>query len=485
MSQFAANANVPDKLHIELMEEQRQVMMNYLSEPDEVLKDMNVVATLWCDPERNNDKAVGGTGCWGSNIIDVRLESRRFRKTADGNKVPGSETRWELCQILQHGTNHEDHRTVIDADSFYMITADDDGGNKARKSLKEITKNVKRFFPSEGLEKPKMTVERVAVGHRMAFVPVPKDTDVWAVEVRYVSFGYNTVSKEFPKNLLLFGDTMNCSIFSERPGHSDGFQPMYHVLRTSVGGHENEEPKMRCFATSVEATDRSIKNIGTETVEESAAAAASGRGTQVRTGPASLPGTSSCAWHVAIPIEAPAPAMGLRCFGEDDGAIYRSLGSIDDDDDDGIASEDRVRPGEPAKRASAREARIGIGTYVEDATKIAVESPVATSGPAIASSISIMCIPMGTVPSKECVVDAAAFIKKRYRQTNEVGAATEVRSRFFQEAVDTGLTVNGPVSKKSKSEIEAVFKCKMIFPGTNEEPEIAQGRPLLTGVPTD
>ena len=332
--------NFPDAMQRKLMDEQRRVMMGYVAETNEALvvakarlvrckrlldrsnpdqmrevaeaeaeirecerivaalKDMMVADVLWCDPERTNDTAFGGFGCWGSNITDVRLQHRKYQKDAGGNKITGTETEWLFCQILMMGNNTQDTRTVLDAENFYLITADDDGSNKARKSLKEITTNLKRFFPSEGLETPRMRVDRVAVAHRMAFVPVPADSDRWAVEVRYVCLGYNTMTESAPKNLLFFGDTMNLSVFAEKPGRAAGFQPLYTNLRTSVTGQgeEDGEAKMRSFATAVEPTNRTIKNIGIETAEESAAAAAAGKGTQVRTGPASLKGTSSCAW---------------------------------------------------------------------------------------------------------------------------------------------------------------------------------------------
>ena len=550
---FAAGANLPDQLHIKNMEEQRVAVMGYLREAEqlvkdaeaklrraahedaaaaqreldaakaelEVLKGMEVVSVMWCDPERTDDTSVGGFGCWGGDITDVRLEARRYRKDAEGNKVSGTETRWELCQILQVGSNTKDTRTVLDADHFFMITADDDGSNKARKSLKDITTNFKRFNPSENLERPQMRVDRVAVAHRMAFVPVPKDTNTWAVEVRYVCFGYNTTSASAPKNILLFGDTMNTSVFCEEPGRQVGFQPLYTKLRTSINlaGEDENETKMRCFATAVEATDRSIKNIGTETAEESAAAAAAGKGTQVRTGPATLKGTSSCAWHVAIPIQPPPPAPppptahGTRI---DDrlrslaagGMIYRSLGEeapsqVEDEDmdendddaapvyrsaaaltDDGVAAEDRVDSGAPAKRASAKEARIGIGTHVEDAKPFAVKNPVAKPTPAIATAIYIMTVPMATIPDKETILDSCTMLKQRHKQSNEIG--DEVEDRLSQQAVDAGLSLKGPLSKKAKTEIETSLGQKILAPGTVEGPPvIAQGRPCLAGVPVD
>ena len=541
---IAAGANVPDALHLKIMSEQKAVMTgdiaqtkalyeaakqelatltarvgaisldqqrvspeiaNLVQKVEELrvehdtLKDVEVLDTMWCDPERTDDTAFGGAGCWGDNITDVRLESRRYRKDAKGNKIPGSETRWELCQILQRGSRTKDSRNVMDSNKFHMITADDDGGNKARKNLEEITGNSKRFFPSKGLNQPKLKVNSVAVAHRMAFVPVPRDTEGWAVEVRYVCFGYNTVEETSPKNMLLFGDTMNTSLSSEMPGFKNGFHPVYTEVLTSVGGAatENDAPTMRCFATAVEATNRTIKNIGTETAEESAAAAAAGKGTQVRTGPASVKPTSSSAWIVQIPIEEKPPVHGVRLRGASSGGvIYRSMADIGaedqegepdsepDEPNDGISKDDRVRPGAPSKRTAAKEGRIGIGTYVQDAKPLPIDNPIAKSNPAIATEVLIMTVPMGTVPDKETLLDASTMLKQRYKQASEIG--TDVDDRLSQAAVDAGLTTQSPLKKKAKTEIEQAVGCKIFAPGGGNGPaEIAQGRPLLTGLPAE
>jgi len=543
---IAASANVPDELHLKIMEEERAVMMSDIADvtasyaaaklklraltaaagdapldqqpvsaeianlvqeverlriENDTLKDIEVIATAWNDPSRTDDTAFGGSGCWGSNIVDDRLETRLYRKDNDGNKIPGSETIWQLCQMIQDGSRVKDSRNVVDADQFFLITADADGSNKARKSLKNVTSNAKRFFPCKGLDKPNLTVGRVAVAHRMAFVPVPKDTAGWAVEVRYVSFGYNTTDEKNPKNVTLFGDSMNTTLSSEKPGFKDGFSPKYTEITTTIGGAANEPAKMRCFATAVEATDRSIKDMGTETAEQSAAAAAVGKGTSVRTGPSSVKPTSSSAWLVHIPIKDKRPEIGVRLRGG--GAIYRSLGSLPgnesegeaihqtlsaearDEPDDGIAAEDRVPRGAASKRTSAKEGRVGIGTVVQDASLLPVDSPEADGDIAVAMEVLIMTIPRGTVPSKETFLDGASMLKQRFRQASEI-ANCVVEDRLSQVAVDAGLTVASPLKKKAKTEIEQAVGAKIFAPGSeNEAIEIAKGRPLLTGVPVE
>lgn len=501
--------NFPDPVHTKLMNEQRGECMKHLSElasddaTRETVKDCSMLSTMWCDSNRTDDLDEGGTGCFGAGITDVRVESRRYKKDAQGNKIPGSETQWALCQVLQVGSNLNDPRSVINAEHFRLVTADDDGSNKKLRSLKDITANAKALFPSDGLENPKLEVEKVAVAHRMAFVPIPSAESGWACEVRYVCLGYNTVTEKDPAHALLFGDTMNCSLFSEEPGRN-GFQPLYTKLLTSIDpatGYDGGEANYSCFATSVEATNRTIKNIGTETAEESAAAAAQGKGTQVRTGPITMVGTSSAAWHVAVALERTAPAtrsgddeapVWCSLGADDEAPAWRSCNSGEDEDmeDDGFDPEfaPSARGGKPI-HIDAKEGRIGLGSYVCEAKPLPHKNPVAQKRPAIATSVAIMTVPMGAVPSKETIQHACAELKKRHSLTTQLG--TEVASRMSAEAVEAGLTTKGPLSEKTVEEIEKTVgkhNIENVAPYSKRAKTtsvISQGRPLVTGVPVD
>ena len=509
--------NLPDPVHSKLMNEQRSECMKHLSELSldaasrDTVKDCSMVDVQWCDTNRTNDLAEGGTGCYGSGITDVRVESRRYKRDAQGQTIPGSETQWALCQVLQLGSNINDTRSVINAEHFRLVTAEDDGSNKKLRSLKDITANAKALFPSDGLEKPKLEVDKVAVAHRMAFVPIPSAESGWACEVRYVCLGYSTVTEDNPAHALLFGDTMNCSLFSEEPGHK-GFQPLYTKLTSSIDpatGYDGGEAKYGCFATSVESTNRTIKNLGTETAEESAAAAAQGKGTQVRTGPITMVGSSSAAWHVAVALEKTnqsMPSMGMpgtapafRSLGADDDGgdtVFRSCGaSLSDDDckpteDNGFDAEyaPSARGGKPI-HVSAKEGRIGLGSYVCEAKKFAHKNPVAQKRPAIATSVAIFCVPMGTVPNKETMQHACAELKKRHAQTTQLG--TEIASRMSAEAVEAGLATKGPLSEQTVEDLEKtvgtdnIAKVAPYSKRAKITSVISQGRPCVTGVPLD
>ena len=490
--------NVPDKAHTKLMDEQRAEMLGSLatykndSQTREIVDLIEILTTMWCDPSRK------AGSCWGDNITDVRLECRRFKVDAEGKKIPSTESGWTMCQIMQLGSNFSDTRTVIPAEKFNLVVADDDGNNKRIKNLKEITEQSKDLFPSEELKDgTKLGVKDVAVAYRMAFVPIPDANSGWSAEVRYVCYGYNTMTAAKPKNALLFGDTMNTSIEQELPGHQVGFQPLYTKVHspfdplTGAGA----EAKTRCFATSVEATDRSIADIGTETKAESAAAAAAGKGTQVSTGPCWDTKSSSAAWHIAVPLEdaiveedshvyrsaADAPSrVSLNASGNSEPS-FRSLGANDEDAFDPAALA-AARAGTPL-RLEAKEGRIGIGTYVCDATPLPHKIPVAKSTPAIATSIAIMTIPMGATPDDATILQACKELKKRHKLTANLGV--EIVSRASEEAVKAGLSTDAPHSKRTLDELEKTIGAEKAegIAKENKVQMIAAGRPLLAGVP--
>jgi hypothetical protein len=483
---YASAPNLPTEEHTKLMNAQRDEMLGSIathkkdSQTREIVDLIEILTTMWCDPSRK------AGSFWGDDITDVRLEYRTFKVDAEGKKIAKTESGWAMCQIMQLGSNFNDTRTVIPADKFNVVIADDDGGNKRIKNLKDVTEQAKDLFPSEELKDgTNLGIKDVAVAYRMAFVPIPKADSGWQCEVRYVCYGYNTMTASKPKNALLFVDAMNTSIEQEKPGYEVGFQPLYTKVHSPFDPltGASTEAKTRCFATSVEATDRSIADIGTETKAESAAAAAAGKGTQVRTGPCWDTASSSAAWHIAVPLE---DAIVYRGGAEEQGGAFRSLGADDNRLDDAMdpAALAAARAGTPL-RAEAKEGRIGIGTYVCDATPLPHKVPVAKSTPAIATSIAIMTIDMGTTPDDATVLQACKELKKRHKLTANLGV--EIVSRASEEAVKAGLSTDAPHSKRTLGELEKTVGAEKIkgISKENKVQMISPGRPLLAGVPLD
>jgi len=511
MYNASSTRNVPDAVMLKLMEEQRSICASHLevwredANARETVNDCHMLGTMWCDTDRCDDTEEGGSGCLGAGITDVRVESRRYKTDVNGNKIPGSETEWALCQVLQMGTNINDPRGIISSEHFKLVTADADGSNKKLRTLKDITGNAKALFPMEELETPKLEVDKVAVAHRMAFVPMPSAESGWSCEVRYVCYGYNTMDDEDPAHAILFGDTMNTSLFTEESGAKVGWQPIYTKLLTNLDpatGRSSEETKYGCYATSVEETNRTLKNIGTETAEESAAAAAKGKGTQVRTGPITLKGTSSAAWHVAVGLERTRAVPCPSSFGNSDEPAFRSLsgaedsgdghvyrGCSSDDDDDGFDPQyaPSARGGVPVQ-VEAKEGRIGLGSFVCEAKPLPAKNPVAQKRPAVATSVAIMTVPMGAVPDKETLRQACAELKKRHELTAEIG--THVASRLSAEAVEAGLTTKGPLAEETAEELGKTFGKQGMeraapYPKKAKTEVISRGRPCVVGVPLD
>jgi len=494
--------NLPDPVHTALMVQQRNELVHMLSafkldsSTHDIVNLVEVLSTMWCDPSRAKDS------CFGDKIIDVRLEKRMLQRDEEGNKI--NETAWTMCQIIQMGSNYDDPRAVVPADQFELVVADDDGENKRMVNLKELTAQAKEFFPSEGFEEPKLEVDKVAVAFRVAFVPLPSADSGWEAEIRYVAYGYNTDRQEDPANVILFADTMNTSAFQEQPGCQVGFQSFYSKLTTTNDpetGATDAPLKTRCFATAVEATDREFEDIGTEKVSMSAAAAADGKGTQVRTGPICIPPSSIIAWHIAIGIakEEPAPVYRSGLGGFSSNAAppqYTNLSANADDDQpppefrslsggnedqgfDPTVQAAMARSGGKAVFVAGKEGRIGLGTFVEDAKPLPKKSPVATSGPAIATCINIMTVPMGTVPDKKTLLEACKFIKARHKQTVKLG--TDVASRHSDASVEAGLSTTAPLSKRTLDCLEKTIGSDAVKGLAKRN--ISKGRPLISGMP--
>ena len=138
LSDCHPSPNLPDKVHSELMDKQRMEMLNSLdslkkdSTTSEYANLIEIMTTMWCDPSRK------AGSCWGDDITDVRLEYRRFRVDAEGKKVTGTDSHWSMCQIMTLGNNFNDMRTVIPADKFNLVVADDDGNNKRIKKSERV-----------------------------------------------------------------------------------------------------------------------------------------------------------------------------------------------------------------------------------------------------------------------------------------------------------------------------------------------------------
>ena len=386
---------VPDALQLQLLDEQRRAIVGYEVEAQTALAN---AAHLHVTEVRDCALAVEGFKdvTVARTAFGPALQHRKYQKDALGRRITGTETNWQLAQAVVLNA-----RTVVDAEQFFVVTADDDGCNRTRRSLKNVTSNLKRSFPSIGLVAPRTSVARVAVAHRLAFVPVPSDQTRWAVDVRHVCYGYGA---DAPKHMLLLSDTTNTSLAFETPGAAHGFTPMYTTLRC-CGDDGGGGSKLRNFATDVTVP---MPHDQQQQQPE--------RGSQVRTGPSSLTPTSSCVWHVAIP---------LLHSGAQEAVAAAAPAAVSDNDDD---SPEAAAPRRVCWRASranpppvcAREARTGIGSFIEDAEQTSITSPVADGTPAIATAMYIMTVEAGVIaPDKQSVLDASRFLKKRARQSNE------------------------------------------------------------------
>ena len=305
---------------------------------------------------------------------------------------------------------------------------------------------------------------------------------------------------------------MNTSIHAEQPGRTTGFQPLPMKMLTykNSRGEAETTPVQRYYATGIEATNRDMKHLGTESAAESEAAIKLGKGAQVHIGPVTSRPSSSTNYLFTVPIKPtppPPPVIGKRVAttthsssGNADELPFRSLGDdeyyegyderpkyrggmLSGDNDDGVAADDRVGAGAPLPTSMAKEARLSIGQCLGDAPSLPISNHIAAPGVcANVDSLSIMCIRMNTKPSYECVVEGARFLKQCYERNKPIG--DEVKDRLSKKAMELGITTKeAPTSKKMKiAAAEQNYSKGLNASSSIAEPDVAIGQPYIAGV---
>ena len=259
------------------------------------------------------------------------------------------------------------------------------------------------------------------------------------------------------------------------------------------------------------ATERKIEDIGTETKEESRAAAAKGLGTQVDAGPVTWKG-QSCAlfvWQIpvepnppvaarglasAVPVGQPLSAAQAAAWAQpmivgagpdsdgDEPVHYRSCAALDSGSMPGAAEDDepvcyRSMAGAAGSarvpaRGTATEGRLSIGAYEGTAGPLNKTKLVAKNETSVCTPIFFTTVKSGSIPDKESIKQALKHSIRCHEQTLLVGKA--IHSRHDNEAsVEAGLTTQ--MTKQAKTEIECNTGATIF--------EKVHKTPVLTGVP--
>tara|TARA_B110001452_G_scaffold171371_1_gene143455 strand:+ start:12944 stop:14500 length:1557 start_codon:yes stop_codon:yes gene_type:complete len=455
------------------------------SDPD--LKGAVLKLVEWWDPERESGS------CFGNLCDDARLQFCWQKKDLHRNPIPDSATPWTDVHMLSNQNNWDDPRAIIDTEHCRFVKADPDGTNKTLVTGKHMIDNFRSVFRDEGLdaECDLTKTTKIAMGApRFAFIQEPPNFDEWLLKTRVVLFSYNTTNEADPKELIIVSDPMNSSIHLQKPGYM-GAQP----LPTKI---LNEDGEWETYSHQVTPTERKIEDIGTETKEESRAAAAKGLGTQVDAGPVTWKG-QSCAlfvWQIPVEPNPPVAARGLSRglgssvpvgqplsaaqaadWGDDDEPVHYRSAHAPGSESGGEADEPRYRGLDGGgirvpRRGTATEGRLSIGAYEGKAGPLHKTKLVARSETSICTPIFFTTVKPGSILDTESIKQALRHSVKCHEQTLQVGKA--IHSRHDNEAsVEAGLTTK--MTKQAKTEIECNTGVT-IFEKTHKTP-------VLTGVP--
>lgn len=442
------------------------------------LKGAQMLGVQYCDVGREKYTVVG------NNLNDFRVMSSWFEKDENGHEIPGTATPLALCHVMSETSNYEDGRATISTQHFNTVVADPDGTNKRYETLDNVLgSKFRTIFREEGLEQGcNMSTEQVAVAApRFAFIERPPDETKMGVKFVVTSWSYNTTNDANPKNMMLFCDPMNTSMHLETPGR-DGVQHLHTKVM-------NGEGQWKAYSSKITATSRTIENIGTETKEESRAAAARGEGTQVNLGPITWKGQSCASFVIQCELKGNAPVQAslssasipvgvpltneqyAQMHSSNDQPVYRSLADlVDDDDDDDDGAQFRSLSSEP-RRSVAVEGRTGIGSCEGDARKLTKTKLESAKKTCLATPVFFVMMDYGTSPSVDSMKQAYAHSKTCHDLTISIGK--NLHSRHSEEAEAEGLTA--PMTKIAKTEFTHNTGVKM---ETNANPT-----PVLTGVP--
>ena len=251
--------------------ELNQKMRNRADALSKLFKELGIplecLYTSWEDAMRAYGSAQG------PNITDVGLV---FRNQAGDTRSA------ETFGFKIRSGNFNEILIEIDARCFKIVVPDANGQNPRMVTLAYALENAGKLFKHAGLPEdcnlycPEYDNGNIKLRLDMIFAPQgEKATGAeWAAK-EFSLTGYNYQARE--KN------ARNIGLFSHPQGTScadDGNGKLY--LRPQVWDDAKKE--LAAFWTEAEDTGKTVQDMHTETAEESAAAAARGKGTAVRAG---------------------------------------------------------------------------------------------------------------------------------------------------------------------------------------------------------
>ena len=346
------------------------------------------VYTSWEDAER------AFYSCWGPNIADIGL----IYRTKAGKQVSETEV-LETYGFKCRSNNFNEMLVEIDARRFQMIVCDPNGQNPRSMLLAEVLKNAGKLFKHCGLPEDcnlyDETVDNGKVKLRMDLIFVPKgkveEGDKFATtEFALTKYSYQAQT----------GNARNIDFFS---------WPQGTTCSDDVSGQKFLRPQCLDEETGVfnefwigaENTGKSVQDMQTETAEESAAAAARGKGTAVRSGCFGWEKLPNMFYFIQVPRKQDAPKWRRKS-----GAFAWTPTAAKDGADDDLGVDEADYSGGPCYRSLSgttqaselESARLSRGSYAGKSQGVQSKTVERAKGETITVTCTMVVVVDGDGP---------------------------------------------------------------------------------------
>ena len=366
----------------------------------EALKKLNIplvcVYTSWDDAMRSMGS------CYGPNIADYGL---MFKNADDGTPF--------TYGFKVRSSNFNELLVEIDARRFKIVVCDKDGQNPRLEKLSDVLKNAGNLFShsgvAEGTDLYDPTVDDGKIKLRIETIYAPMGDNPTPGEPLKKQFCITKYSYQATdgnaRNLDLFSHCQGTTVSDDRSG----------VKRLQPEVWNAETGKNEAYWFEAEETGKCIKDLATETQEESAAAVARGKGMAVETGPPGWPRVPNIYYSIQVPLVQNKQAtfsgyencsLSGMSAENDDGPppAFRSLGASDGPEDS---------PPKRLKTAEATGVRLSRGDHAGDALGVLSKDIKRAKGEPITITASIVvAIPGDAAPSEKSIQEIYGFVQK-------------------------------------------------------------------------
>jgi len=368
----------------------------------EALKKLNIplvcVYTSWDDAMRSMGS------CYGPNIADYGL----MLKNGDGAPC--------TYGFKVRSSNFNELLVEIDARRFKIVVCDKDGQNPRLEKLSEVLKNAGTLFSHSGVAEgtdlyaPNVDDGKIKLRIETIYAPMgdnPTPGEPLKKQFCITKYSYQATDGN-ARNLDLFSHCQGTTVSDDRSG----------VKRLQPEVWNAETGKNEAYWFEAEETGKCIKDLATETQEESAAAVARGKGMAVASGCPGWDRVPNIYYSIQVPLvqnnkRATSPGyenctlsvMSGEENGNESAPAFRSLSAGGDDPQDS--------PPKRLKTAEATGVRLSRGEHAGDALGVLTKDiERAKDEPITITASIVVAIPGDAAPSEKSIQEIYEFVQK-------------------------------------------------------------------------